>query len=193
MRITLNLSPAPSARQRYALAWAIPATLVGAVALVLLGRALRREFREYREVQSQVGEVQKHAEDLREEERSIRRKLDDPAYHELLRRSQFVNSLIDQRRLSLTDLSARLAGLLPDEAHLTGLSLTTPKGKNEEYVVRMGIVAKNEDAIETFLNDLEDAPDFKDVVIVNEGFLEESAQPGQVNIVCTARYLPGAE
>jgi hypothetical protein len=171
----------------------MPATLIGAVALLLLGRALRREFREYHEVQSQVLEVQKHADDLREEERSIRRKLDDPAYHELFRRSQFVNSLIDQRRLSLTDLSARLAGLLPDEAHLTGLSLTTPKGKKEEYIVRMGIVAKNEDAIETFLNDLEDAPDFKDVAIVNEGFLEETVQPGQVNIVCTARYLPGAE
>jgi hypothetical protein len=51
-------------------------------------------------------------------------------------------------------------------------------------------MAKGEDAIETFLNDLEDAPDFKDVAIVNQGFQEEAVQGEQVNVICTARYLP---
>jgi len=192
MKITLNLSPAPSARDRYALTWAIPATLIGAVALVFLGRAVRREYRDFREVRSQVAEVQKHADELHEQERVIRKKLEDPASRELFRRVQFVNALIDQRQISLTELSARLAGLMPEKAHLTGLSLTTSKVKNSEYLVKMGISAKDEDAIETFLNDVEDAPDFKDVTIINQGFLAESAQAGGVNIICTARYLPGA-
>ena len=49
-------------------------------------------------------------------------------------------------------------------------------------MVRMGITAKGEDAIETFLNDLEDAPDFKDVSIVNQGFQEEASQGPQVTL-----------
>ena len=89
-------------------------------------------------------------------------------------------------------MSARLAGLLPEDAHLTGLALTSPKKPGDDYMVRMGITARNEDAIETFINDLEDAPDFKDVSILNQGFQEESSQGQQVNVMCTARYLPEA-
>ena len=176
MKITLNLSPAASARDRYALAWAVPATLVGLAALVLLGRASLHEYRDYRGIQHQLAEVQMRTEELRNQEAAIRKKLEDPAYRELLRQAQFVNKLIDQRELSLTELSARLAGLLPEDAHLTGLALTSPKKPGDDYMVRMGITAKSEDAIETFLNDLEDAPDFKDVSIINQGFQEESSQ-----------------
>jgi len=57
----------------------------------------------------------------------------------------------------------------------------------------MAVTGKSEEAVETFLGGLEDAPDFKDVTMVNEGFQEESATPGEVRIVCAARYLPGAE
>jgi hypothetical protein len=193
MRITLNLSPAASARDRYALAWAIPATLLGLAALVLLGRASLHEYRDYRGIQHQLTEVEARAEEYRSQEAAIRKKLEDPAYRELLIRAKFVNKLIDQRELSLTELSARLAGLLPEDAHLTGLALASPKKPGEDYVVRMGITAKGEDSVETFINDLEDAPDFKDVSILNQGFQEESSQAQQVNLICTARYLPGTD
>lgn len=193
MRITLNLSPMASLRDRYALAWAVPATLIGLAALVLLGRASLHEYRDYRGIQHQVAEVQMRTGELSNQEAAIRRKLEDPAYRELLRQARFVNKLIDQRELSLTELSARLAGLLPEDAHLTGLALIPPKKPGDDNAVRMGITAKGEDAFETFLNDLEDAPDFKDVSIINQGFQEDSSQGQQVNIVCTARYLPGAE
>jgi Tfp pilus assembly protein PilN len=193
MKITLNLSPAASARDRYALAWAVPATLVGLAALVLLCRASLREYRDYRGMQQQLTEVERRAAELRNQEAGIRRKLEDPGYRELLRRAKFVNALIDQRKLSLTVLSARLAGLLPEDAHLTGLALAPPKKAEDGDMVRIGITARGEDAIETFINDLEDSADFKDVSITNQGFQEESSQANQVNIICTARYLPGVE
>lgn len=193
MKITLNLSLAPSARDRYALAWAIPATLIGLAALILLGRVTLREFRHYRMIQGQLSDVQKRSAELQNEEAGIRRKLDEPASHDLLYRAKFVNTLIDQKQFSLADVSARIAGLLPEDAHLTGLTLSGPKKVGDDYMLRMGITAKNEDAIETFINDLEDSPDFKDVSIINQGFQEESSQPEQVNIVCSARYLPGID
>jgi hypothetical protein len=193
MKITLNLSPAESARDRYALAWALPATVVGLAVLLVLGRASRREYRDYRDIQSQVADVQTRTAELQGQEAAIRKKLENPQYRDLLHRAQFVNGLIDEKKLSLAEVSARVAGLLPQDARLTGLALFSPKKPGDDYGVRMGITAKNEDSIETFVNDLEDAPDFKDVSILNQGFQEESSQPEQVNIVCTARYLPGTD
>src|ERR1700722_2422820 len=119
MKITLNLSLAPSARDRYALAWAIPATLIGLVSLILLGRVTLRELRQYRTIEGQLSDVQKHSAELQNEEAGLRRKLDEPASSDLLHRAKFVNSLIDQKQLSLADVSARIAGLLPEDAHLT--------------------------------------------------------------------------
>jgi hypothetical protein len=193
MKITLNLSPAASLRDRLALAWAVPATVMGLAALIILGRASLQEYRDYRGIRSQLSEIQARSNDLHKQETAIRRKLDDPAHRELFRQVRFVNKLIDQREVSLTQLSARVAGLLPDDAFLTGLALSVPKKPAEDYVVRLGISAKNEDAIETFLNDLEDAPDFKDVSIINQGFQEASTQADQVSVLCTARYLPGVD
>ena len=193
MKITLNLSPPSSARDRYAVAWAIPAMLIGLGVLVLLGRASLHEYRDYLGMQRQLTEVQFRADELRQQEAAIRKKLEDPAYRELLTRVKFVNRLIDQREFSPTEVSTRLAGLLPEDAHLTGLALTAPKKLGEDYAVRMGITAKGEDAIETFINDLEDAPDFKDVSIINQGFQEEASQGPQVSLECTARYLPGMQ
>lgn len=192
MRITLNLSPSASLRDSYALVWAVPATLVGLAAFVLLGRASLREYRDYRGMQHQLSEIQARADNFHNQEAAIRKKLEYPAYRELYRQARFVNKLIDQRELSLTELSARLADLLPDDAYLMGLTLTSSKKPGDDYEVRMGISAKSEDAIEAFLNNLEDSPDFKDVTITNQGFQEESSQPEQVNIICEARYLPGA-
>jgi hypothetical protein len=191
MRITLNLSPAASARDRYALAWAIPVMLVGLAVLVLLVRVSLHEYRNYREIQHQLADVQLRAEELRNQEAASKRKFDFPAYRELLRQAGFVNKLIDQRQVSPTELSAQIAGLLPEDAVLTGLALVPPKKPGDDYGVRMGISAKGEDSVETFINDLEDSSDFKDVSIVNQGFQENSSLGQQVNLICTARYLPG--
>lgn len=192
MKITLNFSPAASLRDRFALAWAIPATVVGIAALVFLVRASLREYRNYRGIKSQATEIQARVDELRDQEAAIHRKFEDPAYRHLLVEANFVNHLIDQRKFSVTEVSSRLAGLLPEDAELTGLSVMAPKTPGDDYSIRVGISAKGEDAIESFINDLEDSSDFKDVSIVNQGFEEDASQGGQINVMCTARYLPGA-
>jgi len=193
MRLTLNLSPSANLRERFALLWAIPATILGGALLFFLCRGSLREFHEYRSIEEQLKEVQAHAADLRSQEATLRRKLESSANEDLLRRAKFLNELIDQRVLSVPALSARLAGLLPESARLTTLSVESPKEPSGDYTLRMGISAKSEEAVDTFLGDLEDAPDFKDVSIINQGFQGESAETQEVNLICTARFLPGAE
>jgi hypothetical protein len=194
MKITLNLAPAESVRDRIALAWAVPVSVVCLIFLVFLGRVTTAEIRHYHTVEVQLDDVQRKTADLHQQEMEIRSRLDDPVSRQLLQRANFVNGLIDQKKLSLTDVTARIAGLLPEDAHLTGFELSSPKKEGAiEYDLRMAITARNEDAVEQFVNDLEDAPDFQDVSIVNQGFQADSTLPDQVNIMCQARYLPGTD
>ena len=188
MKIVLNLAIPPSARERYALYWAIPATLLGVTGLAFLLLFTVRSFREYRAVQKSVAEYQERENALRAQEMALRKQLEEPKSRRLLDDVQFVNALIEKKRFSLTGLAADITDLIPDEVRLTGLALA-PEG--QELAVRFVITGKSEEAIESFLSDLEDSPHFKDVAIINQGFEQTGAASELENIACTAHYLPG--
>jgi Tfp pilus assembly protein PilN len=188
MKVVLNLAIPPSARERYALYWAIPATLLGVTGLAFLLLFTVRSFREYKAVQKSVAEQQGRENTLRAQEMALRKQLEEPEYRRLLDDVQFVNALIEKKRVSLTGLAADITDLMPDEVRLTGLALA-PEG--QELAVRFVITGKSEEAIERFLSDLEDSPHFKDVAIVNQGFEQTGAASELENIACTAHYLPG--
>jgi Tfp pilus assembly protein PilN len=188
MRYDLNLAIPPSARERYALHWAIPATVLGAAGLVLLLWASARSFREYRAVQKAIAGYQDRESALRTQETALRRQLQEPQSRAFLDNVQFVNTLIQEKQVSLTDLAADLAQLIPDEVRLTALAME-PDG--EELGIRFLVAGKNEAALERFLSNLEDSPHFRDVAITNEGFEEAGTSSELENIACTAHYLVG--
>jgi Tfp pilus assembly protein PilN len=188
MKVALNLAIPPSARERYALYWAIPATLLGVAGLAFLLFFTVRSLREYRAVQKSVAEHQRRENTLRAQEMALRKQLEEPESRRLLDDAQFVNALIEQKRFSLTGLAADITDLIPDEVRLTGLALA-PGG--QELAVRFVIAGKSEEAIERFLSNLEDSPHFKDVAIINQGFEQTAAASELENIACTAHYLAG--
>ena len=188
MKVVLNLAIPPSARERYALYWAIPATLLGVTGLAFLLLFTVRSFREYKAVQKSVAEQQGRENTLRAQEMALRKQLEEPEYRRLLDDVQFVNALIEKKRVSLPGLAADITDLMPDEVRLTGLALA-PDG--QELAVRFVIAGKSEEAIERFLSDLEDSPHFRDVAIVNQGFEQTGAASELENIACTAHYMPG--
>jgi Tfp pilus assembly protein PilN len=188
MKVVLNLAIPPRARERYALYWAIPATLLGVTGLAFLLLFTVRSFREYRAVQKSVAEHQGRENTLRAQEMALRKQLEEPESRRLLDNVQFVNALIEKKRFSLTGLAADITDLIPDEVRLTGLAMA-PEG--QELAVRFVITGKSEEAIESFLSNLEDSPHFKDVAIINQGFEQTGAASELENIACTAHYLAG--
>jgi len=188
MKVVLNLAIPPRARERYALYWAIPATLLGVTGLAFLLLFTVRSFREYRAVQKSVAEHQGRENTLRAQEMALRKQLEEPESRRLLDNVQFVNALIEKKRFSLTGLAADITDLIPDEVRLTGLAMA-PEG--QELAVRFVITSKSEEAIESFLSNLEDSPHFKDVAIINQGFEQTGAASELENIACTAHYLAG--
>ena len=188
MKVVLNLAIPPSARERYALYWAIPATLLGVTGLAFLLLFTVRSFREHLVVQKSLYQHQEQEDGLRAQEMALRKQLEEPESRRLLNDVQFVNALIEEKQFSVTGLTADITELIPDEVRLTALALV-PEG--QELTVRFVITGKSEEAIESFLSDLEDSPHFKDVAIIKQGFEEKGATSELENIACTAHYVAG--
>ena len=184
----MNLAIPPRAGERYALYWAIPATLLGVTGLAFLLLFTVRSFREYRAVRKSVAELQGRENTLRAQETALRKQLEEPDSRRLVDDSQFVNALIEEKRITLTGLATDITDLIPDEVRLTGLALV-PEG--QELAVRFVITGKSEEAIELFLSNLEDSVHFKDVAIINQGFEQTGTASELENIACTAHYLAG--
>ena len=188
MRVTLNLAIPPSAGERYALHWSVPATLMGVAGLAFLLLVSLRSYREYRAVQKSIARYQDRENALRAQEMALRRKLEEPQSRQFLDNVQFINALIERKRISVTGLASDITDLIPDDVRLTQLALA-PEG--QELGVRFVITSKNEEALEGFVSNLEDSPHFKDVAIINEGFEEAGTSAELENIACTAHYLSG--
>lgn len=187
MKVTLNLSLSQSLRQRHRLAWSLPVVLIS---LALLGRlvlSIQNDWHQYRTVRDAVAREQGRLNQLATREAGLRQKLDRPESRNLLRQVQFVNLLIDQRQLLFSELAAKVTALLPPQARLAALSMPDSSG---EPLVHFGIEGTTEDAVESFLNNLEESPDFMDVTVTNQGF-EEKGGGAPVSITCTARYIGG--
>jgi Tfp pilus assembly protein PilN len=186
MKVGLNLAIAPTARERYALAWAVPATLLGLAGLGLITVSLGRQLLDYRKVHQELGELQERIARLRVQEAGVQRNLDQPQARKIYREAEFVNALIEKKQISLSQLAAEVTKLLPGDARLAGLALAPQSG---DLRVRFTITGRNEEAVETFLGNLEDSPDFKDVALATEGFQQEGPVGGPVTVNCSARYV----
>ena len=186
MRVGLNLAIPPSAHERYALLWAIPATVLGIAGLVLIIMLSNRSYREYKIVHASVLRYQDRDNALRAQEMALRKELEAPASRRVLNDVQFVNSLIEAKQITLTSLAADITELIPDDVRLSALAMA-PDG--HELAVRFVITSKNAEGIEHFLSDLEDSPHFKDVAIINGGLEETGGNTELENIACTAHYV----
>lgn len=191
MKVNVNLARAQGFRQRHLVAWSVP---VLGVALLLMIRMLlgaEANWKEYRTVSGAADKEAARQEDLLAREAALRRKLDEPDNRALLREVQFINYLIDERRLSFGELTDKVTALLPPQARLSGLSMPDSTG---DPLVHFMVEGASEEPVESFLANLENSPEFRDLVITNQGFEEKDsggAGGAPVSITCSARYVGG--
>jgi hypothetical protein len=185
MKITLNLSSAPSPRERYALAWAVPVGLVALVGLVFLLNSSLTNWRNYRKYHGALAEAESQEARLHQRQITLERELSRPEFSAIYRDTQFINSLIERRQFSVAELARKVTKLMPVAVHLVSLALLH---QEKERVVRFTVAANTQESIETFLVNLEDSPGFEQVQILNQG--EEQTEAGGVQVVltCSARY-----
>jgi hypothetical protein len=188
MRLNLNLAVHQSAHEHYALYWATPVALGAIIALVYLTTSARRTIREYNRVRRSVAECQAQEDLLRAREMAALRRLQQPQFQRVLRQASYVNSLIDQRQMSFTALTAKLIRLLPADVRLTTLSLSEG---SDGPSVRMTIESSTQEKVIEFVQSLEESSDFTDPAISSEDPGQESgesASGGVARVIWTGRY-----
>jgi Tfp pilus assembly protein PilN len=185
MKITLNLATLPSRRERYALAWAVPLALLGAVFLVYLAMLAMGNIREYQNVRDEISRQQETKRRLAVQEENIKREIERPEYQTVSRQAQFINSLIEEKKISAADLTLKVSRLMPGTVHLTSFGVSRTQGT----AVRFAVVGRDEDALESFLTALEGSSDFQDVAVVDQGFQSQGDPDSPVTITCTATYV----
>lgn len=186
MKISLNLAHVPSRRERYALACAVPVAVLGAAGLVFLTMLAVRNVREYQRVREDTTRLEAKSRALVQQEEALRKDLDQPQSRAIFREAQFVNSLLEAKKLSAAELTWKVSKLMPSTVRLSSFSLKLVKDQPE---VAFEIEAHDAKAVEAFLTALEDSPDFQDVAMSNQGFQEEGTEGEPVTVRCTARYV----
>ncbi len=188
MKVSLNLARAQGFRRRHLLAWSVPTLCVAGLLMLRMIVGAESNWQEYRTVRAAADKEAGRQYDLLTREAALHRKLDEPDNRALLNEVRFINDLIDQRRLSFGELTDKVTALLPPQARLAGLSMPDASG---DPLVHFAIEGASEEPVETFLTNLENSPDFKDLIITNQGFEEKESGGAPVSITCNARYVGG--
>jgi Tfp pilus assembly protein PilN len=186
VRINLNLGRSENPFERYMLVWALPALVVAGL---FLGRGLyfgTQDFLHVRRVEKSILEYQGQISILKDKADRAQRLLAGPSTRELERKADFLNSLIDQKRVSLSEMTLKMTQFLPDEARLSDLAVVPTK---TNPVVQVSVEGRTEDAVDTFLANLEQSPDFSKVVVTSQAFEKPGPQGSLVALKCTANYV----
>lgn len=189
MKTTLNLALPSSARERYALAWALPVGAVGLLVLVLLGVSAMSDFQSYRRARAALQKVQQEETQMRGREAALRRELERPQLREVYRYSRLINGVIGKREFSALQMLEKMTALLPVDARLDGLEMDL---ESPARVLRLTVSAEKEESLEKFLVNLEDSPDFADVNVLSHGLPSESESGNELaTAACQVRYVGG--
>jgi hypothetical protein len=185
VRINLNLGKTENPFEHYMAAWAAPALVI---ASLFLGRGFYiagRDFLKVRRVEKSLLEYDGQISSLRDRANRAQQMLVKPSTRELQRKADFLNELISQRQVSLSEVTLKMSRLLPDEARLAGLSTVPTKTIPK---VRVSVEGKTLEAVNTFLENLEQSPDFSDVIVTGQAFEKPGPQGTLVALKCTAFY-----
>jgi len=192
MKVYLNLAIAPNPRERYSLAWSVPTLVVSLLVLAWFGVSAVHDMRRSHQIQQSLAKVKAQDARVQTKEIQLQQQIERPHFQSMIRETEFVNQLISQKQFSLTELTFKVSKLLPPSARLNGLGLASSSATNPE--VQFAVMGKTEEAIETFLDNLESSSDFDDVLIKSQGFRSGSGTaPGEVALICTAKYVAGAQ
>jgi hypothetical protein len=187
MKVYFNLAVAHDRHERYALAWVFPTLAVAVLVLVWLSFTSIRNLRRAHRAEQSLAHIQSQEAAIDSKEAGLKEQIDRPEYTKMIEKTEFVNQLISRRQFSLTDLTFKVSKLLPPSTRLNGLALASASAPKPE--VQFAVMGKDEESIETFLNNLEGSSDFSDVIIKSQGFRGGGGGgPQEIALVCTARY-----
>jgi len=186
MKLSLNLATAPQPNNRPFLAGAAICGLVAVVMLLMLAHAEYQSYQANRELRAEVARWQGEIRVYKGRQQVLEAYFHTPAAEQVLQRSIFLNSLIDERSFPWTKVFMDLEQTLPPGVRVITI---TPELVNGRAEVTLEVGAMSDAAKLEFLEAVERSKTFSGLVVKSERQGSTTAQaPDKVFLNLTVWY-----
>src|SRR5215469_2530077 len=186
MKTKFNLATAPLENNRRFIA---ASSLLGAVALaamLLLALHAVHARRANREMRTEIDRSQEKIRLALRQQESLRNTFKTPQAVEALKRSQFLNGLIEARTFPWTKMFADLEQILPPGVRVT--SISPQMDKDGQVKVVLTVSAVNDEQALKFLNSMDASAVFSQVHVTQESHGQKERNMDRVQVNLEAHY-----
>jgi hypothetical protein len=162
MKLRLNLSTTPQENHRPFLAGAIVIGTIGFLALLVLSHAAYTSWQSNRDLRTDISRWQREIQANRLKQQDLEQYFRAPGAREVIDRSAFLNSLIDERSFPWTRIFMDLEKTLPPGVRVVSISPHLVNGR-AEVGLQVGVMS-DESEIQ-FLEAIEKSPVFSRIEV----------------------------
>jgi hypothetical protein len=185
MNLQLNLSTSPQPNNRPFIAYSALLGVVGVVALAILSLASFRAWQSNRTIRQDMDHWTTSIENDQARQRTLAAGFRTAGAQQVLGRSAFLNSLIDERSFPWTKVFMDLENTLPAGVRVVSIEPRLVNGRAE---VALEIGAVNDDGKIAFLQAIEKSKTFSGLVVTSERHAEQPNMPDKIVLNLTVWY-----
>jgi Tfp pilus assembly protein PilN len=185
MRLQLNLATSPQANNRPFLAGAALAGTLGLLMFALLSHAAFSSWKASRELRGQMTQWEDQIRADRQRQQDLEQYFRTPAAQQVLERSAFLNSLIDERSFPWTKIFMDLEQTLPAGVRVVSISPRLINGRAE---VTLEVAAETDSSKIEFLEAVEKSPVFSGMIVKEEKRADQPGAADKIVVSLTVWY-----
>jgi hypothetical protein len=185
MRLQLNLATAPQPNNRPFLAFSAVLGTVGILALAVLSFAAFNSWHANRELHADMSRWEASIRTDQQRQRDLATDFRGQAAQQVLERSAFLNSLIDERSFPWTKIFMDLEETLPPGVRVVSISPRLVNGRAE---VTLEVGATNDEGKIQFLQAIEKSKMFSGMVVTSERRSDAPTSPDKIVLNLTVWY-----
>jgi Tfp pilus assembly protein PilN len=185
MRLQLNLATAPQPNNRPFLAYSVLIGTLGVLSLAVLSHAAYRSWHANRELRADMARWQSSIRADQQRQRALAAEFRGQADQQILGRSAFLNSLIDERSFPWTKIFMDLEETIPAGVRVVSISPRLVAGRAE---VTLEIGAATDEGKVQFLEAIEKSRMFSGLVVKDERRSDQPGSPDKIVLNLTLWY-----
>jgi Tfp pilus assembly protein PilN len=185
MKLQLNLATAPQPNNRPFLAYSALIGTVGVLALALLSFAAFRSWRANRALRADIARWEDSIQADQQRQRTLASDFRGQQAQQILGRSAFLNSLIDERSFPWTKIFMDLEETIPPGVRVVSIAPRLVNGRAE---VTLEVGAATDEGKIQFLEAVEKSKMFSGMVVKDERRSEQPGSPDKIVLNLTVWY-----
>lgn len=162
MKLRLNLSTTPQENRRPFLAGALVIGTIGLIALLILSHAAYTSWQSNRDLRADISRWQDEIQANRARQQELAQYFQAPAARQVMDRSAFLNSLIDERSFPWTKIFMDLENTLPPGVRVISISPHLINGR-AQVSLQVGVMSDQSEI--QFLEAIEKSPVFSRIEV----------------------------